>query len=188
MHAAGVTTLKPGVCVVGIGLDALVRELNRGVIEVLDPLLFSWRHMDVLTLVGEEGVVRIVGGIEQVLVVELAEDVGHQQVVVGHGVFGVGLQNDFHARDRTVEVHDVEVLVGVANLRRQVERIGMQHGLSKAWRSRQHRDQTKRQNEPVEPYELRERDQVTSASKIASSSYLLDAGTIAYDKMRITQV
>ena len=74
---------------------------------------------------GEEGVVGVVGGVEEVLTVELAEDERHEDVAGGDGDLRVALLDGLEAGERAVVVEVVEVLVGLADLRGEVDGVGV---------------------------------------------------------------
>ena len=76
LEALGVAFGEQGVLVLRVGLQPLVREGRDLVGEGLDALAIGDRDID-FALVGKEGIVRVVGGVEQVLVVEFAEDGDH---------------------------------------------------------------------------------------------------------------
>ena len=82
---------------------------------------------------GEEGIVRVVGGVEQILVVKLAEDGDHLDVAVGHGLLRMGFQDALKADERAVVIEDVKVLVPVMDRGIEVERIGMQCVAGGCW-------------------------------------------------------
>ena len=71
----------------------------------------------------------VVGGVEEVLVVKLAEDEHHEDVVGGHGVLWVGSLDGFEAGERAVVVEVVEVLVCLANLRGEIDGVGVGGGV-----------------------------------------------------------
>ncbi|WP_433983113.1 hypothetical protein RBB78_15990 [Tunturiibacter empetritectus] len=58
----------------------------------------------------------VVGGIEQVLTIEFAEDEGEQDVADGDDALRVGALDGLEAGESTFVVEVVEVLEGVANL------------------------------------------------------------------------
>ena len=78
---------------------------------------------------GEEGVVRVVGGVEEVLMVELAEDEDHEDVAGGHGVLRMGLEDGLEAGDGAVVVEDVEVLEAFVDDGVEVEGVGVEAGV-----------------------------------------------------------
>ena len=77
----------------------------------------------------KEAVVRVIGGVEQILVVELAKDEGGEEVVRGHRVVGMLAGNLFLDLEGGVEVEVVEELQGLADGGREVERVGVEDGL-----------------------------------------------------------
>ncbi len=127
VHAASVSAGEVGVLIVGVGFDALVGERDGGVGEGLDAVARGLGDGDV-ALGGEEGVVRVVGGVEEVLEVEFAEDGGHEDVAVGHGILRVGGEDGVEAGDGAVVVEDVEALEAFVDGGVEVERIGVEVG------------------------------------------------------------
>jgi len=128
VHALGVAAGEERVGVVGIGGEFGIGEVLDLAGEVFDAGAGGLRDID-FALHGEEAVVRVVGGVEQILVVELAKDKGREQVVRGHRVVGVlagDLLLDF---ERGVEVEVVEELEGLADGRREIEGVGVEDGL-----------------------------------------------------------
>jgi hypothetical protein len=69
--------------------------------------------------------VGVVSGVEEVLVVELAEDGGHEDVVGGHGILRVSGEDGLEAGEGAVVVEDVEELVTLADDGVEVEGGGM---------------------------------------------------------------
>ena len=128
VHAAGVSAGEVGVCIVGIGLDLLVAEGDGGVGEGLDARADVRRHGDV-ALGGEEGVVSVVGGVEEILTVELAKDERHEDVAGGDGRLRVVLLDGLEASEGAVVVEVVEVLVRLADLRGEVDGVGVGGGI-----------------------------------------------------------
>ena len=84
----------------------------------------AWGDGDA-ALGGEEGVVRVVGGVEEILAVEFAEDERHQDVAGGDGALGIGFLDGFKAGEGAVVVEVVEVLVSLANLRGEIDGVGV---------------------------------------------------------------
>jgi hypothetical protein len=68
-----------------------------------------------VALHGEEAVVRVVGGVEEILVIELAKDEGGEEVVRRHGVVGILAGNLLLDFEGGVEVEVVEELEGLAD-------------------------------------------------------------------------
>ena len=128
VHAAGVAAGEVGVLVVGVGFDLLVAEGDGGVGEGFDAVARGLGDGDA-AFGGEEGVVRVVGGVEEVLMVELAEDERHEDVAGGDGALRVGLLDGFEAGEGAVVVEVVEVLVGFADLRGEVDGVGVGGGV-----------------------------------------------------------
>ncbi len=124
VHAAGVSAGEVGVGVVGVVFDLLVGHGDGGAGELLDAVAGGLGDGDA-ALGGEEGVVRVVGGVEEVLVVELAEDEHHEDVAGGDGALGIGLLDGFEAGEGAVVVEVVEVLVGLADLRGEIDGVGV---------------------------------------------------------------
>jgi len=94
--------------------DLLVGEGDGGVGEGFDAVTNGLWDRDVAPG-GEEAVVRVVGGVEEVLTVELAEDDGQKDVADCDGALGVGALDGFEAGEGAFVVEDVEVLEGVAD-------------------------------------------------------------------------
>jgi hypothetical protein len=96
VHAAGVATGEVGVGVVGVGFNLLVGEGDGLVGEGLDAVADGLRDGDV-ALRGEEGVVGVVGGVEEVLTVEFAEDDGEEDVADGDDALWIGVLDGLEA-------------------------------------------------------------------------------------------
>ena len=124
VHAAGVATGEVGVGVVGVGFDLLVGEGDGLVGEGFDAVADGLGDGDV-ALGGEEGVVGVVGGVEEVLAVEFAEDYGEEDVADGDDALWVGALDGLEAGEGAFEVEVVEVLEGVADLRGEVDWVGV---------------------------------------------------------------
>ncbi len=125
VHAAGVSAGEPGVFIGGVGLDALIAEGGDGVGEGFDAVASRLRDEDA-AFGGEEGVVRVVGGVEEILVVELAKDGDHENVIGGHGILRVGGQDGLEAGEGSFIVEDVELLVALMDGRVQIEGGGVE--------------------------------------------------------------
>jgi len=142
VHAAGVSAGEVGVCVVGIGLDLLVAEGDGRVGEGLDARADVRGDGDV-ALGGEEGVVSVVGGIEEVLTIKLAKDERHEDVAGGDGGLRVVFLDGLEAGEGAVVVEVVEVLVGLADLRGEVDGVGVGGGIvgvREGWGCQQRRE------------------------------------------------
>ena len=124
VHTAGVTAGEERVGVVGVGFEVGVAHADDAVGELLDLIADGLRDVDD-ALVGEEVVVRVVGGVEEILAVELTEDGAHEEVVPGHGIVGVGLRYVVPNFERAVVVEIVEVVVGLTDGGVEVERVGV---------------------------------------------------------------
>ncbi len=96
VHAARVATGEVGVGVVGVGFDLLVGEGYCLIGEGFDAVANGLRDGDV-ALGGEEGVVGVVGGVEEVLTIELAEDDGEEHVADGDNALRVGALDGLEA-------------------------------------------------------------------------------------------
>jgi hypothetical protein len=96
VHAAGVATGEVGVGVVGVGFDLLVGKGDGLVGEGFDAVADGLGDGDV-ALGGEEGVVGVVGGVEEVLAVEFAEDDGEEDVADGDDTLRVSALDGFKA-------------------------------------------------------------------------------------------
>lgn len=125
METASVSAGEVGVFVGGVGFDALLAEVGDGVVEGLDAVADGSGDGDV-AFGGEEGVVGVVGGVEEVLVIELAEDEDHEDVAGGHGVLRVGGEDGLETGDGTLVVEDVEMLKALADDGIEVERVGVE--------------------------------------------------------------
>ena len=128
VHAASVSAGEIGVCVVGVRLDLLVAEGDGGVGEGLDARADVGGHGDA-ALGGEEGVVGVVGGVEEILTVEFAKDERLEDVAGGNGGLRIGLLDGFEAGEGAVVVEVVEVLVGLADLGGEVDGVGVGGGM-----------------------------------------------------------
>ena len=71
---------------------------------------------------------RIVCRVQQVLVVEFAEDSRHLHVTIGDWLLGMRLQHCLEVAERAIEVQDVEAVKSVADGRVKVQRIAMVRG------------------------------------------------------------
>ena len=107
-----------------IGLQPRVAHADDLVRQVFDLLPRRLRHRHI-ALVGQKAVMRVVGRIQQVLVVQLAEDRRHQHVVPGHRLLRMLLRHLVEGLQRAVIVQVVELLVPLAHQRVEVQRIGM---------------------------------------------------------------
>jgi hypothetical protein len=128
VHAAGVSAGEVCVCVVGVGLDLLVAEGDGGVGEGFDAGADVGGDGDV-ALGGEERIVGVVGGVEQVLTVELAEDERLEDVAGGDGRVRVVSLDGLETGEGAVVVEVVEVLVGLADLGGEVNGVGVGGGI-----------------------------------------------------------
>ncbi len=111
----------------GFCFDLLVAHGDDGVGELVDAVVNGLRNADV-ALGEDEGVVSVVGGVEEVLMVELTEDEGHQDVVGGHGVLRIGALDGLEAGEGAVVVEVVEEGVGFADLGCEVDGVGVRIG------------------------------------------------------------
>jgi len=142
VHATSVAASEVGVCVVGIGLDLLVAEGDGGVGEGLDARADVGGHGDA-ALGGEEGVVGVVGGVEEVLTVEFAEDERLEDVAGGDGALGIGFLDGFETGEGAFVVEVVEVLVGLTDLWGEVDGVGVGGGIigvREGWSRQQRRE------------------------------------------------
>jgi len=128
VHATSVSAGKVGVGVVGIGFDLLVAEGDGGVGDGFDAGANVGGDGDV-ALGGEERVVGVVGGVEEILTVELAEDECLKDVAGGDGGLRIVSLDGFEAGEGAVVVEVVEALVGLANLRGEVDGVGVGGGV-----------------------------------------------------------
>jgi hypothetical protein len=69
--------------------------------------------------------VRVVGGVEQILSIEFAEDNGKENVADGDDALWIGTLGSLETREGAFIVERVEVLEGVADLRGEVDWIGV---------------------------------------------------------------
>jgi len=149
VHALGVAASEVGVRVVGVLLDLLVAHGNDRIGELVDALVRGFGDEDVA--LGEyEGVVGVVGGVEEVLMVELAEDEGHQDVVSGHGVLGIGALDGLEAGESAIVVEVVEEVVGFADIGCEVYGVGVRVGRVGEKRCGQSEEQEKQGKEEGE--------------------------------------
>ena len=128
VHASRVASGEVGVGVVGILFDLLIAEGDGGVGEGFDALARGLGNGDA-ALGGEEAVVGVVGGVEQVLMVELAEDDRHEDVAGGDGALRVGALDGFEAGEGAVVVEVVEVLVRLADGGGEIDGVGVGGGV-----------------------------------------------------------
>jgi hypothetical protein len=73
--------------------------------------------------------VGVVGGVEEVLMVELAEDDRHQDVAGGDCALGIGFLDGFEAGEGAIVVEGVEVVVGFADPGGEVDGVGVGGGV-----------------------------------------------------------
>jgi hypothetical protein len=128
VHAACIAARKVGVGVVGVGLDLLIGQGDGGVGEGFDAVADGLGNGNV-TFGGEKGIVGVVGGIEEVLTVELTEDNGEEDVADGDDALWVGALDGLKAGEGTVVVEDVEVLEGFTDLRGKIDRVSVGGGI-----------------------------------------------------------
>ena len=69
--------------------------------------------------------VRVVGGVQQILPVELAKDGVHENIADRHWVVGMSLQHGIEALHRAFIVEDVKALKALADLRIEIERVSI---------------------------------------------------------------
>jgi hypothetical protein len=147
VHAAGISAGEVGVGVVGVRLDLLVAEGDGGVGEGFDAGADVGGDGDV-SLGGEERIVGVVGGVEQVLTVEFAEDERLEDVAGGDGALGIGFLDGLEAGEGAVVVEVVEALVGLADLGGEVDGVGVGGGIVGVrddWGCQQKRDEKEAQ-------------------------------------------
>jgi hypothetical protein len=128
VHASGIAAGEVGVLVVGVLFDLAVAEGDGGVGEGFDAVARGLGDGNV-ALGGEEAVVGVVGGVEEVLMVELAEDESHQDVAGGDGALRIGLLDGFEAGKGALVVEVVEMIVGFADLGGEVDGVGVGGGV-----------------------------------------------------------
>jgi hypothetical protein len=124
VHASGVAAGEVGVLVVGVLFDLTVAEGDGGVGEGFDAVARGLGNGDA-ALGGEEAVVGVVGGVEEVLMVEFAKDERLQDIADGDGALGIGFLNGFEAAEGTLVVEVVKMLVGFADLGGEVDGVGV---------------------------------------------------------------
>jgi hypothetical protein len=73
--------------------------------------------------------VGVVGGVEQVLTVEFAEDERLEDVAGGDGALGIGFLDGLETGEGAVVVEVVEALVGLADLGGEVDGVGVGGGI-----------------------------------------------------------
>jgi hypothetical protein len=128
VHASRVASGEVGVRVVGILFDLLIAEGDGGVGEGFDALAGGLGNGDA-ALGGEEAVVGVVGGVEEVLMIELAEDDRHEDVADGDGALRVGSLDGFEAGEGAIVVEVVEVLVGLEDGWGEIDRVSVGGGV-----------------------------------------------------------
>ena len=114
VETAGVATGEEGILVVTVGLDLLVAEIGDLCGEALDALADVVGDVD-FALGGEKAVVGVVGGVEKILAVKLAEDEDLKDVSLGEGAFGMGVRDGLEAGEGAVVVEVVKALVGLVD-------------------------------------------------------------------------
>ena len=124
VNALRVAASEQCVLILRVVLEPLVGERRDLVGKVFDPLAIGCGNIDA-ALVGQEGIVRIVGRVEQILVVEFAKNCDHLRVGVSDRLLRVSLDYLVEAGQRSIVVQIVEVLVAVANHRVEIQRIGV---------------------------------------------------------------
>ena len=112
----------------GVCFDLLVAEGDGGVGEGLDARADVRGHGDA-ALGGEERVVGVVGGVEEILTIEFAEYERLEDVAGGDGGLGIGFLDGLEAGEGAVVVEVVEALVGLADLRCEVDGVGVGGGI-----------------------------------------------------------
>ncbi len=127
VHAFGIAAGEESIGVVGVDGQLGVGELLDLVGKGLDAVAGGFGDVD-FALDGEETVVGVVGGVEEILVVEFAEDDRGEDVVPGHGVGGVLLGDLFLNFEGGIEVEVVEVEHGLLELGLEIEEVGMEGG------------------------------------------------------------
>jgi hypothetical protein len=82
----------------------------------------------------------VVGGVEEVLAVEFAKDEGEEDVADGDGALRVGALDGFEAGECAFVVEVVEVIECLADLRGEVDGVGVGRGvvwLRASWRPKE---------------------------------------------------
>ena len=124
VHASGVAAGEVGVGVVGVGFYLLVAEGDGGVGELFDAVTSGLGNGDV-AFGGEEGVVCVVGGVQEILVVEFSEDERQKDIASGDAALGIVSLDGFEPGEGAVEVEGVKVLMGFANSGGEVDGVGV---------------------------------------------------------------
>ena len=86
----------------------------------------------------------VVGGVEEVMTIELAKDERHENVAGGDGALGVGLLDGFKSAEGTLVVEVIEVLVGFADFGGEIDGVGVCGGVVGAcggWSNEQERQE-----------------------------------------------
>jgi hypothetical protein len=96
VHAASVTTSEVGVGIVRVGFNLLVGQGDGRVGERFDAVADGLWNRDV-AFGGEEGVVSVVGGVEEILAIELAEDDREEDVADGDDALWVSALDGLEA-------------------------------------------------------------------------------------------
>ena len=71
----------------------------------------------------------VIGGVQEILAVELAKDERHEDVAGSDSALRVLFLDGFEAGESAIEVEGVEVLVGLADCGREVDGIGVGGGV-----------------------------------------------------------
>ena len=86
----------------------------------------------------------VVGCIEEILAVEFSEDERHEDVSGGDGALRILPLDGFEAGEGAVVVEIVEVIVSLADLRREIDGVGVGGGIvgiGDDWRCQQKREE-----------------------------------------------
>jgi len=128
VHTACVTPGEVGVGIVGIGFDLLISEGDGGAGKEFDAVADGLRDGNV-AFGGEEGVVSVVSGVQEVLAVEFAKDQCEEYVADGDDALRMCSLNGFEASESAFIVEVVEVHEGVADFWGQVDGVGVGGGV-----------------------------------------------------------
>lgn len=137
MYAAWIARAYPRVKYASLSLELLFNALVAQV-HCLAGQVFDLRphrrvfHRDPLR--GQKAVMRVERRVQQVLVVELAEGRGQQNVIHRHRVLRMRIQNLLEARHRAVIVQVVKVLERVTNGRVKIQGVSVQSVLRARYR------------------------------------------------------
>ena len=128
VHAFGIAACKERVLVIRVLVEPLVTHGDDLVGEAVDLVMRLPGDVD-FALVEEEAVVCVVGGVEQVLLVELAKDGDDEDVVPGHRVLRMLLRDLVEVLKGGVKVQIVEADEALVDEGVEVQGVGVGCGL-----------------------------------------------------------